>query len=293
MATHTKNFNYSGNEGGTDSTTLYYNNLGLTNVYAAVPNYGTITNITFSIEWKTSLREAPGDLYVELANNRSDIINDNYVWRSSKHQSYKEWETFTTAIPPDKFLQVKGKYEVLVVEMHSFVTRHYYWKSPILTITYVIPDITYTYKNWDGTVLKTETVEEGTQPTPPTNPTRPSTPEYTYSFNGWSLSGTTYTAQYTSSTDGNGSVSGGGTYEYGSAVTLTAVPNAGYKFKQWSNGIADNPRSVTVTGNATYTAEFEQNETIDKIYVGSNSVGVYCGDVPVKGIYIGTKRIYG
>lgn len=55
----------------------------------------------------------------------------------------------------------------------------------------------------------------------------------------------------------NGSVLGGGTYEEGKTVTLTAIPNDGYVFKQWSDGNTDNPRTVTVTGDVTYTAEFE------------------------------------
>ncbi|MBR2892281.1 MAG: hypothetical protein IKB94_00355 [Clostridia bacterium] len=57
--------------------------------------------------------------------------------------------------------------------------------------------------------------------------------------------------------EGSGSVSGGGTYEEGKTVTLTAIPNDGYVFKQWSDGNTDNPRTVTVTGDVTYTAEFE------------------------------------
>lgn len=55
----------------------------------------------------------------------------------------------------------------------------------------------------------------------------------------------------------NGSVSGGGTYEEGKTATLTATPNDGFVFKQWSDGNTDNPRTVKVTGDATYTAEFE------------------------------------
>ena len=53
-----------------------------------------------------------------------------------------------------------------------------------------------------------------------------------------------------------GQVSGSGTYTDGSEVTLTAVPNKGYAFTQWSDGNKDNPRTVTVTADATYTAEF-------------------------------------
>ena len=45
----------------------------------------------------------------------------------------------------------------------------------------------YTYKfvNFDGKVLKSETVDYGTLPTAPANPSRTATKEFTYSFSGW------------------------------------------------------------------------------------------------------------
>ena len=58
-----------------------------------------------------------------------------------------------------------------------------------------------------------------------------------------------------------GTVSGSGTYDYGSIATLTATPNQNYIFLCWSDGIASNPRNVTVTGNANYKALFHQNGT--------------------------------
>jgi hypothetical protein len=54
-----------------------------------------------------------------------------------------------------------------------------------------------------------------------------------------------------------GSVTEGGEYAYDTEITLTATPNNGYRFAQWSDGNTDNPRIVTVTENKTYTAEFE------------------------------------
>ena len=54
-----------------------------------------------------------------------------------------------------------------------------------------------------------------------------------------------------------GTVTGGGTYEDGETATLTATPAQGYCFVQWNDGNTSNPRTVTVTGNATYTATFE------------------------------------
>ena len=58
-----------------------------------------------------------------------------------------------------------------------------------------------------------------------------------------------------------GTVSGAGSYDYGSIVTLTATPNENYMFICWSDGIASNPRNVTVTGNANYKALFHLSGT--------------------------------
>lgn len=55
---------------------------------------------------------------------------------------------------------------------------------------------------------------------------------------------------------GAGTVTGGGTYSQGSSVVLTATANVGYAFSQWDDGNTDNPRTITVTGDATYTAQF-------------------------------------
>ena len=56
-----------------------------------------------------------------------------------------------------------------------------------------------------------------------------------------------------------GTVSGSGTYNYGATATLKATPSAGYHFVKWSDGNTNASRTVTVTGNATYTAIFEQD----------------------------------
>ena len=65
--------------------------------------------------------------------------------------------------------------------------------------TYEMPNPTYTvtFKDWDGTTLKTETVEEGASATAPNNPSRDG-----YNFTGWDKTFTnvtgdlTVTAQY-------------------------------------------------------------------------------------------------
>ena len=58
------------------------------------------------------------------------------------------------------------------------------------------------------------------------------------------------------SPSGSGTVTGGGTYTSGTSVTLTATPSTGYHFVQWNDGNTNASRSITVLGNATYTAQF-------------------------------------
>ncbi len=74
-----------------------------------------------------------------------------------------------------------------------------------------------------------------------------------------------YTITATSADATMGSVTGGGTYNAGSTVTLTATANSGYHFVQWQDGNTANPRTITVIGNATYTATFEANVSIDNV----------------------------
>ena len=43
----------------------------------------------------------------------------------------------------------------------------------------------------------------------------------------------------------------------GEQLIITAQPQTGYRFTQWSDGVTDNPRLVTVAGDSTFTAEYE------------------------------------
>ena len=72
----------------------------------------------------------------------------------------------------------------------------------------------------------------------------------------------TYTITVEVDAPGSGTVTGGGTYSYGSSVTLTATAAEGYHFVQWQDGYLTNPRTVTVTGNATYKAFFTANPPV-------------------------------
>ncbi|MBQ7997708.1 MAG: leucine-rich repeat protein, partial [Paludibacteraceae bacterium] len=66
----------------------------------------------------------------------------------------------------------------------------------------------------------------------------------------------TYTVTVLSSDISKGTVSGGGQYEEGTTVTITATPKEGYDFIFWSDESEQNPYSFIVTEDVTITAYF-------------------------------------
>lgn len=68
-----------------------------------------------------------------------------------------------------------------------------------------------------------------------------------------------------------GTVSGGGEYPNGYSATLTATPKNGCTFVGWSDGNTDNPRTVTVSGDANYVAQFTKSSYT--IYVNQDCTG--------------------
>ena len=64
----------------------------------------------------------------------------------------------------------------------------------------------------------------------------------------------TVTANATDETIGY--VIGGGEYPQGGTATLIAVPFGQNYFVRWNDGNTNNPRTITVTGDMTFTAEF-------------------------------------
>lgn len=53
-----------------------------------------------------------------------------------------------------------------------------------------------------------------------------------------------------------GSVSGGGRYPTGHTRTISATPNTGYYFQEWNDGNTENPRTITLDRDTTFTAYF-------------------------------------
>ena len=165
-----------------------------------------------------------------------------------------------------------------------------------IEVTYELPKATYTitFKDWDGTTLKTQTVEEGSSATPPSNPTRTG-----YTFTGWLGSYTnvqsnvTITAQYSINTytvtfkDWNGTTLKTQTVNHGSSATAPSNPiREGYEFTGWSGSYTN------VTSNLTIMAQYEEAD-VENLKIGNIAVnGCYIGEEKVIGIYLGNFLIY-
>ena len=78
-----------------------------------------------------------------------------------------------------------------------------------------------------------------------------------------------YTVTVVSADETMGSVSGTDTVEYLDEIEISATANEHYHFVQWNDGNSDNPRTVSVTKNETYTATFAPN--VYTLTLGSNN----------------------
>ncbi len=153
-----------------------------------------------------------------------------------------------------------------------------------------------TFVDEDGSTILDgpKDVVEGVVPTyNGETPTKAATAQYTYTFDGWSPTlyaadkAQTYTATYSSTVKqytlnveagDNGSVSGGGIYDYGTNQEITATADDGYHFVQWQDGNTDNPRTINVTNvtaATTYTATFAANTTPEIELYDNSDASVY------------------
>ena len=181
-------------------------------------------------------------------------------------------------------------------------------KDTVLYAQWEINTYTVTWKNGD-TVLQSTKVAYGTKPAyTGTTPTKAATAQYTYTFKGWTpeivavTGDTTYTAEfnsvlreYTVTWKNGDTVLQSGKVAYGTKPAYTgATPTKAattqytYTFKGWT------PEIVAVTGDTTYTAEFNATTNIYKVtWKNGNSVlkinevhygemPTYSGDIPQK-----------
>ena len=219
---------------------------------------------TYTATYTSSLRE----YLVTFLNEDNTVI-------SSKNYKYGE----TPVAPADPIKQNTAEYTYTFNGWDNAIAQVQGPQTYKATYTATKNNYTITWQNEDGSLIDQTTVEYGVVPTH-AEPTKEATEEYTYTFAGWNpavvavTGDATYTATFSSVVNVytisvsavNGQVIGGGEYQYGATIDLTAIPNEGYVFDQWSDGVKDNPRTITVTGDAEYTALFTSTEGFENIY---------------------------
>ena len=154
------------------------------------------------------------------------------------------------------------------VNFSTDTTLYAIWEKR--SVTYTI-----TWKNYDGAILGTTTVDEKTVPVYDGTPVRPDDAQYTYTFSGWTpepaaaTADAIYTAAYSAATrtytvtwnNGDGSVLKTDVLEYGEtpeysgdAPTKAYDETSHYTFSGWQ------PAPSAVTGNAVYDPQFTAEE---------------------------------
>ena len=135
----------------------------------------------------------------------------------------------------------------------------------VVTAQYEINTYTVTFKDWDGTVLKTQEVQHGGDAEAPADPTRVG-----YTFTGWDKAFTNITAdlvvtaQYEINTytvtfkDWNGTVLKTQEVQYGGDAEAPADPTrVGYTFTGWDKAFTN------ITADLVVTAQYETLGDVD------------------------------
>ena len=197
------------------------------------------------------------------------------------------------------------------------------------TVTYELASVLYTvtFKDWDGTVLKTQTVASGGAASAPDNPTRDG-----YAFSGWDkdynhvTSDLVVTAQYTKNPiitfiqNSGGYVLCNGTryvgnstvsVQRGSNVNIIVYANENYYIKSIQMSGFDNLIEDPNARETTYPFDFEnihtdegltieyasitgteEPSTTSNILIGNNRVNkIYIGNTSISKVYLGNTRL--
>jgi len=68
----------------------------------------------------------------------------------------------------------------------------------------------------------------------------------------------------------------GGTFDYGTEISISADAREGYRFVAWNDGNTENPRTITVEQDSTFVAYFEVADGIHEN--DGNSISIYSCD---------------
>ena len=136
-----------------------------------------------------------------------------------------------------------------------------------VTVTYTIITFTVTFKDWDGSLLKEESVKWNANATAPAAPSRDG-----YTFKGWDKAFSNIKANtevtalydintYTLSFDANGGSAVSDIKQaYATAVTAPSTTRTGYTFVKWTGDDGSEVPSIMPAKNIKFTASWTANK---------------------------------
>lgn len=101
-----------------------------------------------------------------------------------------------------------------------------------------------------------------------------------------------YTITVLSADETMGLASGSGAYPEGTTATISAQPYDGYHFVRWNDGVTDNPRTLVVTTNATYIANFAPTQGISEAGTDTRIIALPNHTISLLGVENRTIEVY-
>ena len=90
-----------------------------------------------------------------------------------------------------------------------------------------------------------------------------------------------HTITVLSNDENMGTVSIGGTYDYGTEISISADAREGYTFVAWNDGNTDNPRNITVEQDSTFIAYFQVVDAINEADIPNITIYGYDNQIVV------------
>ena len=251
-----------------------------------VPANAKITGVTINVSVRYECSGSARVYFKYGIGGNGSISNELLSENQIGSTGFSDSETQSKSLPigsslsPFSISTANGDYFTICIYTSNYLPKTFWVDSVTLDITYEIPTYKITTSvtpTGGGTVTGGGTYDRNSRVT------LKATPATGYKFVKWSDGNTsatrtitvteakTYTAEFEKITykistavspTGAGTVTGGGAYEPGKTATLTAKANSGYIFKRWSDGVTSATRTITVTGAATYTAEFVKGYSV-------------------------------
>lgn len=168
-------------------------------------SYSSDKSGNFKIEFSNTSSQYKGALAGALGAGACTIFGPTSI---TNNQSYSNSVDLTAYCNSLGKISYSGATNIRFSHEYLYNLGSDFRAEASITWNYDKYSYTVTFNNWNGDIIKTQTVKYGSTPTVPSNPTKTSTAQYTYIFSGWSPSlgaitgDTTYTAQFTSRRNG-------------------------------------------------------------------------------------------